>query len=129
GYFACVYGAGGTISQNLATTPGQSYLLNFYLWVDGQPPFYNPNRVTVQWGSDTVFDQFNVPGNPGGWSLLQVGVVASDPLTTLTLGGYNFQGPIFIDDVSVNPVPVPCTLVLLGSGLLPLLGWRRFRKS
>jgi hypothetical protein len=30
---------------------------------------------------------------------------------------------------SINPVPVPPTLVLMGSALLGLVGWRRFRKN
>jgi len=38
-----------------------------------------------------------------------------------------------IDAVSLHgntsPVPVPPTLLLLGSGLMGLVGWRRFRKN
>ena len=30
---------------------------------------------------------------------------------------------------SLDPVPVPSTLMLLGSGLAGLVGWRRFRKG
>jgi hypothetical protein len=30
---------------------------------------------------------------------------------------------------ALQPVPLPGTLLLLGSGLLGLVGWRRFRKS
>jgi len=68
----------------------------------------------------------------------------SDPLAS---GTYDF--PTFVDPYSYantgggiptdadgfnialhfTPVPLPGAVVLLGSGLLPLLGWRRFRKS
>jgi hypothetical protein len=33
------------------------------------------------------------------------------------------------DGVQLRPVPIPSALLLLGSGLLGLAGWRRFRKS
>ena len=45
---------------------------------------------------------------------------------TDTLAGYTaFFGPNF----TAQPVPVPPSLLLLSSGLLGLVGWRRFRKS
>ena len=34
-----------------------------------------------------------------------------------------------VDNVAYSAVPVPPSLLLLGSGLLGLVGWRRFRKS
>lgn len=39
------------------------------------------------------------------------------------------SGGAFFVNVSYAPVPVPGTLLLLGSGLLGLSGWRRFRKG
>lgn len=39
--------------------------------------------------------------------------------------GMSWFGPNF---ATTNPVPLPATLPLLGSGLLGLLGWRRLRK-
>jgi hypothetical protein len=34
-----------------------------------------------------------------------------------------------VDQVQLNPVPLPPSFLLLGSGLLGLAGWRRFRKG
>jgi len=42
----------------------------------------------------------------------------------------NFTSPVSFmaaDDAFVRPVPEPCTLLLLGSGLIGLAGWRRRR--
>jgi hypothetical protein len=47
--------------------------------------------------------------------------------------GYGTDGSYYNDttglSATITTVPVPSTLLLLGSGLLGLGGWRRFRKS
>ena len=59
--------------------------------------------------------------------------VAAAASTTIAFAGYQVPSFFRLDDVNVSAgfaaVPLPGTLALLGSGLLPLLGWRRFRKS
>jgi hypothetical protein len=47
-------------------------------------------------------------------------------LGTMDGSGWNNNQGSF--EVQVTPVPVPGSLVFLGSGLLSLAGWRRFRK-
>ena len=38
-------------------------------------------------------------------------------------------GKNFVGDIAFSPVPVPPSMLLLGSSLLGLMGWRRFKKS
>jgi hypothetical protein len=40
-----------------------------------------------------------------------------------------FKSDDFVDGLPIAPVPIPSTLLLLGSGLLGLAGWRRVRKG
>jgi len=64
------------------------------------------NSATVDFDPSFSFEYFG-----GGFSL--------EGGKSLTSGGYG-----------VAPaVPIPPTVLLLGSGLLGLVGWRRFRKS
>jgi hypothetical protein len=73
----------------------------------------------------------NILGTEVAPSGLNVYVTFSDSLSqTVAL---RIRGDFFaIDDLQWNkgaPVPLPPTMLLLGSGLLGLVGWRRFRKS
>jgi hypothetical protein len=117
----CTSGPGGSfLSQNLATTPGQTYTLSFA---------YNPNagqtsELVVDWGGTQVFDQVN------GAAVYTVhtitGLVPTDGSTNLTFFGR--QDPDFngLDNVSVNPAgaaaPEPSSLLLVTSVVPGLLG-------
>jgi hypothetical protein len=41
----------------------------------------------------------------------------------------NIDSQVFLDNVSINPVPEPATLLLLGSGLITLIGMARKRRK
>jgi hypothetical protein len=55
--------------------------------------------------------------------------------TTYTAGGIAFRGfapdlgQQYFDTYEKNVVPLPGSVLLLGSGLLSLVGWRKFRKN
>ena len=49
-------GTPGYLSQTLATTVGQMYLVSCWLYCDG----YTPNEFSVSWNGTTLFDQQNI---------------------------------------------------------------------
>ena len=95
----------GTLSQELATVPGQSYRLRFALagnWYSGDPV----KRVEVRWGDTLVdtatFDSTGRSNADMGWEYREYVVTASGLSTRLTFvnltaGPY---GPT-LDDVSI----------------------------
>jgi hypothetical protein len=116
--FGAFFGATGndfdTISQTFATTPGASYTLSFFYQVTNtMEPAHNGfdvlwNGVSIGGG---LFPQFDV--NPG-WGTFTFTEVATGPSTTLAFEGRNLPAYDFLDDVSVEAVPEPSTLALLG---------------
>jgi hypothetical protein len=82
------------ISQNLATTPGASYVLDFWLRT-----FQDEFRV--DWNGTTIFD-ITPATAPPTWTEFTTTVTATGPSTTLAFRG---RGSFFLDDVSVVPAP------------------------
>jgi hypothetical protein len=93
------------IAQNLATTPGESYTLDFWL-----RSFQEEFRV--DWNGTTVFD-ITPATAPTDWTEFTTTVTATASSTPLAFRG---RGSFFLDDVSV--VPTPAT-----SGALLCAAW------
>jgi hypothetical protein len=64
-----------------------------------------------------------------GYTAVAVGVTVWAGWTEASGGWYTAENDPNLMQVTANPVPLPPGLLLLGSGLLGLAGWRRFGKK
>ena len=119
--------AAGAVYQDLATVPGQGYVLTFAMAgnTDGSPVV---KQLRVNWGDVAVdtpsFDTTGHNVSNMGWTYRSYDVVAASSVTRLTFTSLTagMFGPA-IDNVSVT-VPEPSSLVLLALAA-PMLFRRR----
>jgi hypothetical protein len=115
GYFGNM-GSMGVLSQTIATTPGASYSVSFWMWSYGITGDVS-NQFQVKWDGSTIFDQTDILGGDlVSYTHYQFTQVAIGSSTLLEFGMRNDPAFIYIDDISVNQVPIPGALwLLLGS--------------
>lgn len=116
-------GSPGYLSQTVATTPGASYTLTFFLAGDGK----TPSDFQVLFGGTSVMDQTNIPSQ--GYTEYQYTVTATSSSTVLQFGFQDDNGFLRLDDVSLSPNAAPepggLTLLALGCAGLGARAWRR----
>jgi Protein of unknown function (DUF642) len=100
-------GSPGTLSQELPTVAGSSYVLSFWLYGDGSVP----NEFAVSVGSTDLFDATNL--DLSGYTPFTFDFQATGPGTMLTFTTENANDYFFLDNISVNSVPEPASLQLL----------------
>ena len=105
GNFQALFGSGSnSITQNVTTTPGSSYVIGFWLAASvrqgGSP------SVSVNWGGSTIFsDSFT---SPFGYTDYTFTADALSPATQLQFQFFSIFGNLFyLDDISVTPAGVP----------------------
>jgi hypothetical protein len=113
-----------TLSQTLATTPGQTYLLS--LWLDN-PESGSGQEFLVNWNANgssanTIFGLTNPPVFT--WTNLQFIVFASGTSTTLQFESENVPDFFGLDDVSVTVLAPPQFGSAVAGATGVTLAWR-----
>jgi hypothetical protein len=133
GGFAAEFGspnADDTIAQTiLATTPGATYVLDFWLAKTGGN---TRNDFSASWNGQTLLDLLNV--SAFGYTEHSYVVAAAAASSTLRFAGRNGPGWYGLDDVSVTElppatrsVPEPSSVALLGFTAVALGALARLR--
>ncbi len=97
-------GSTETLSQSIATTPGQHYTVSFFVLGD---PDSSTNALDVTWNGATLLAQAD---NFGGLTQYSFDVVGGASSTTPLAFSYHDDGTgLFLDQISVNPANAPAT--------------------
>jgi PEP-CTERM motif len=119
-------GSDGTLSQDVATTAGQSYTFSWFLGSDGG----TPSDFSAIWNGAIIFSETNLPPTSGAYTAFTFTDVATGP-TTIMFSFRDDPGGLSFDDVSVTAsaaIPEPSSLVLAGIGILTFAGSARRRR-
>jgi hypothetical protein len=95
------------LSQTVPTSPGQAYLLSFWLCSQSGT---GPNQWLVNWntnlsGTNTLLSQTNLAST--NWINKQFVVTAAGTNSVLQFGFMDLPDWLFLDDVNLVPVPTP----------------------
>ena len=107
-----------TLSQTVADTAGQSYVLSFSRYVNDGAPTVSLN---VSWNGNSVFSELN-PATVDIYQTFALNVVGSGS-DALIFTSANDPSTTYLDNVSLTPTattPLPSTWLMLLSGFVGL---------
>jgi hypothetical protein len=110
----------GSLTQNLATTVGGSYVLDYWL---SNLVGARRNDFSVEWGGVTIPGSVLINSGPFGYTEYTFTVTATTAITALEFDFRTdqFGGLFLLDDISVNAAAAPdsgSTVVLLGVAMI-----------
>jgi len=115
----------GTLSQTVATTTNQQYLVSFWLTcVPNSQGVTTNNEFIARWNKLMLYAGSNLPAF--GWTNLQFVIPAATMSTTLEFEFNNDPGAFGLDDVTVEPVPAAVLNTAAVSGGTVTLRWNAF---
>lgn len=126
--------AANGVTQNVTTTIGQAYSLNFYVGsaTNGSTIFASTVDLSINGGPRVSYTNPNTPSNVLDWISFSANFTATSTTTNITF--YNGSAPnnhlSGLDNVSLSAVPEPSALAIWGMGVIGMAvyGWRRRRK-
>jgi subtilase family serine protease len=107
-----------TLSQRLPTTPGELYLISFWL---NNPVGGNPNEFEAAWNGDTLFVQTNMP--KFNWTNMVFAASAASTATTLEFFFQNQPDAFGFDDVTVTAVMPPAFAAVVATNGVVQFNW------
>ena len=121
------------VKQTIATTPGTQYLLSFYLGSDPRYGLQDGLTATASAGpTSATFTSTNDGLTQNLWQLETMLFTATGTSTDITLLGASANNSyIGLDNVTVDPTPLPSTWLMLISGFVGLgfLAYRGTKKN
>jgi hypothetical protein len=114
-----IQGLEDVLAQSVATTPGQSYALNFWMAQDSPGLACCYNEFRVFWNGSPVLATRNLPDS--NYINYQLSLVATGTVSTLAFGSMNLPGWNRLDDVTLTEVPEPASIWLLVLGVSSVL--------
>ena len=112
-------GSYDSITQTIATTPGDTYELDF--WLSNLSPVGQCDFF-VSWNGSVVAGSGQLNAAAYGYKLFTFNLIATGSSTDLEFSGYNYPNAFTLDDVSLTdvtpaaPVPEPASFFLFAFG-------------
>jgi Carbohydrate binding domain/PEP-CTERM motif len=123
-----------SISQSVATIPGQSYTLSFWVMAEPGSGFSGtPDEFRASFGGNALLDLLDL--SPFPYTHYTYTVTATSPSSLVQFDATNDAGFFDLDDVSMTALaatstaPEPGSLTLLGIGMACIAGYRLRRRN